>query len=621
MPQIPQMPRVAWTENRRDLEPEEEEFDERGDLEPEEEEFSPRDQKSIFYTLPLEIQAHIVEYLDPEELNLSLTHTINPDVIEDRVVGATRHLSLSLRLAHYERTGYQRGIEFLLQGKLLDEGLSIPILSEIGKRGDSPALRFLMTRGIENIDVALEHAIVSYQNTFVLEWINSPITDLGMLLDAAIYSDNLDMMKLLASRLSERPKNRTVLTNHTSYWYITSTYRLRYMESEQEAKKGEEDRRNDLYRTGFGVTEIRRNFDWEYKRQNIYASLLSDLIEPLPFTYAEIEQEYRINYLDLMTSYMRSRHGLPNYGRMEWIFDATYRRDPSIFNDDIWIITFLPLIRHSSSGIERLLAKIRHYLGSRWAPFVDPIQSDEQLQTILEYTHKSDQYIPIQPEAVKAWLNQCIDIPRGKLNGGMIFLISSYPGAQLRTLVRTFPPPMGINIHEMILRFFEKDPIQVLNVVLLFRLLDLWNELRTRMQVVNMSRDDISLLVKYAATAGLNSICEEFLKNDPMLRVGIIRPTDFPRINRLFGKENRSLVRPVVNLDLDDEGMDLGDEGFVAQRLRFIIPPRNDEEEWIREKSKQERRRRIVSRQELNEREDLESEEEEEEEEEEHFWS
>jgi hypothetical protein len=292
---------------------------------------------------------------------------------------------------------------------------------------------------------------------------------------------------------------------------------------------------------------------------------------------------------------------------MEWIFDATYRRDPSIFNDDIWIITFLPLIRYSS-GIDRLLAKIRHYLGSRWAPFVDPIRSDEQLQTILGYTHRSDRYIPIQPEAVEAWLNQCIDIPRGKFNRGMIFLISSYPGARLGILVRTFPPPTGINIHEMILRFFEKDPIQVLNAVLLFRLLDLWNELRTRMQVVNMSRDDISLLVKSAATAGLNSICEEFLKNDPMLRAGIIRPTDFPRINRLFGEENRSLVRPVILLDLDGEG--IMDPDY---RLRNIIPPRNDEEEWIREKSKQERQR--MSREEF-ERGELEPEEEEEDE----YW-
>jgi hypothetical protein len=555
--------------------------------------------RSVFYRLPTELQTEVTKYLNPTDVNLTLSHTIDRGVIEDQIK-RNAPTSLPEKLAYYERVGYQPGIyQFLPRGRLLDEGVSTLVLQEVGKRGDSKMVKFLKNHGIVNIDVALISAILSHQNTFVKEEINTPIANLGSLLQAALDSDNLEMMRLLATRF-EKSGPLKLRTNRTSFWYI-------YF--------GRLDESYTSHVTGFGRVSGRGS------GFAMFEAMLSDLTRPLPFSYEQVKHYVDLDFTNRFVSALWE--GITtNYARLEWIVDTLIQKasdnllEIRTFQD--WIRTFLPLVGNPMA--RGVMERCKRLLGTRWRVFTDPITSPVRLQTVLSYmlpTGNDDvKFIPAQPEALEAWLDECLN---GRFVGevrvtdddgdqffrGLLFILYYYPGGEFTrdpnpVRARTFTKVDGspFDFHGTLLRFFEKKPIPVIHRILEYRLLDVWDEIvkSDRLQLRPLDTldglGDLMPLIKGAALGGANELFENLrqmytnsLKQmkepaevlepyEQALRRIFFKTGRFPRLELASTGSTEIKVRSPRRGN--DERIRLANEklaeneDFIAERLRFL---------------------------------------------------
>lgn len=586
--------------------------------------------------LPPEIQGEILRHLPLEVDTLNSSRAFAPGVINDEIVRNTPR-SQQERLAYYERIGYQPGITREIGDRLLDEGMSTLLLREVGRRGDSKMITFLKNHGIVNIDDALASAILHHRNDFVREWINSPISTLDPLIRAALDGDNLEMMREIASRIDIEPYMTGQIPffhlppNRTSFWYIYFYKDDTYVHP------------TGLYATGFALDIPRTRY--QTYRYELFQAMLSDLIEPLPFTYDQIMANRRVpnQVLDVFVNPRDIPHlraGTPrshidasfardfanelwkgkttNYARLEWILDFLIN-DGSINVESHrreWVQAFLPLVGNPLAG--GVMQRCERLIGQYWLMVTGPIKSPEQITLVLGYvgrvnptaiTIRIPKFIPPQPEALRAWLDRCLngintveDTDMARMNAlrefdrGVIFLLYYYPGgefslepdpARARTFTRVGGGPF--DFRGELLRFFDARPIQVAKRILQYRLIDLWNELVSSGRLQLDPRDisgGLAELLDGASKGGLNSLFDSLQKMYPEAindtrEIGPGPAGKFPRIDLALQALDPNRPRwsgihvrnrhEENNSRINDADAKLREnEELIAERLRFL---------------------------------------------------
>jgi hypothetical protein len=206
-------------------------------------------------------------------------------------------------------------------------------------------------------------------------------------------------------------------------------------------------------------------------------------------------------------------------------------------------------------------------------------------------------YIPIQPEAINAWLEQRLSNrdPDGRetrwdesINRGIDFIVTNYPLVNDHERVagtkKTYP---SVNFDEMVERFFQERPLQTLYFILKRGLTSLWNKYYDRFEpnafVTAEGMIEYRHLLRGAVEGGCNEIAEVFFKSftdrglEPTPREAIDFPSKCPRLSRLFGMKEFIAVRPINHKLLErvtktDEYLARNEE-FVAGRIQQLAPP------------------------------------------------
>lgn len=564
--------------------------------------------KAPFHTLPNELQSLVLDKLPFSSLNPSLVQMFDPDVLEDQYRRVERGApkQLSLKLAYYEKKGFDYGLRRFFDGRYLDEGLSFPLLQEVGKRGDSRMIRYLLTHGVLNIDVALSSGILAGHNNFVTELISdTPVYNLNLLLQSCLDSDNLEMMRFLAARMPQYYET-FFRTNRTSYW-------LKKFYDYNIAFWVPESLRTLYYESGFGVDprignmRILTSF-----MEEIVESFCSDLPDPLPFTYTELEELYPENLLELLKRFIpcllnrKSR----NFSRVEWLISNTDRFYHLIgetleMHAGVWITELLKLSLRPESF--PLFDYAKGYLGPDWALLVDPLPEDpaerERALTRIFALVPIDiwfwKYYPVQESLLTVVIPLFLDDRDESNRHAMIqFVISQHPDRVLGTWMLDpfsltepsdhpsdlIPPHFPtFDFHTAILRFFESNPVYTLSLLLRYRLLDLWNELSPRYKPRRGEWPrDYESFTREAVKAGLNDMSVKLYSIEPDYAIDF----DFETIGRRYPRLRREFTGPWVPPSLtilgsrDDivsknkgaiKGADLtvqDDELFIAGRMR-----------------------------------------------------
>lgn len=384
---------------------------------------------------------------------------------------------------------------------------------------------YLFQHGAGNLLPAMIEAIRAHQNNFVRSCIDTPFTSLVPLVEATLESDNLEILRLLAPRLTRAIEIRP-LSNRTSYWLccfnrITNLY----------------DFVNE-YSAGFGLDDT-------FENQRVADAIASDLSEPLPFSYDQFTGEMRYGVFASGLSVEIREGRSHNYERLEWLLDRAWSQGhfgDRILDHDInrWIDALLPMIRDPRA--KNVLEKAGRYLGLRWFKYLNPISPrfyTDQVWVVMgamgaSYGRVPD-FDPPQPEVRKEWLEKYIETgSRAQKEEALDWILFNYPGRddsyfkpgeQYRYRI---PDSMGIDLHDAILRLFAKDSYLTIQYILKHRQMELYDELPS------IRYSDAADLCNAACTAGLDSVVGIYLQQSPRF-VLASRIGKWFRLQNLFG--------------------------------------------------------------------------------------
>lgn len=492
-------------------------------------------------SLPDEIQVLLRERIGTTALRPEITRILRPGIVYEHTDEIERKAPrvFNQRLSYFAKLGYWYGIERTIGTKIADEGTLDVVLEEVGKRGDSRMIHFLLQHGAANLQPAIVAAILSHQNGFVREWIDRPSLSLLPYVLATMKADNLEILRFIAPRLNGNGHVVHLRTNRTSYWFycfnqITEFYQLDF--------------------GGFGTDNTIRPGDAATVTR-LLGALASDLPEPLPFSYAQLER--------LTSSYVRIVKNLvtyivtgisKNYTRIEWFLDAAHRRGDFTINRREerreWIDAFLPLIRDPKAS--NILRKAEEYLGAEWTRLFAPVvnHNDPNISSILTLMKPWPGYVeyfdPVQPYIRKMWLDMCITSASERwVEAGLEWVLNNYPNRDESMYLTSDkyrypkPDPMGIDLQNMIVEFFKIKPLETLAAILEHRQLDLWNELAPWFDPSTPQRE---LLYQAAYDMGLNQLVDIFRNNYPPMEPG--KGLRYFRVQDTLGRVRYSLHLP-----------------------------------------------------------------------------
>lgn len=569
--------------------------------------------RSRFSLLPPEVQSVVLSYLPLNNVSPSVSRVLSPSVVDDQYNQIKRRAPEDLldRITYYASIGYLYGIQRDLANIILDEGVLPFILREVGKRGDTTMLTYLTHHGAVNIEQALVGGILTHQNTFVRQYLNTPLTTLRHLLEAAVIGDNLEMARELIPRCSGEQNSIYLITNRTSLWIhcVRSTSDLTM---------------DIAYPLGFGVLPTRmndiRDREGIIDQELVSLSMRSDLSEPLPFTYQMLEGE-SLNYLQLCIGVVEDLlDGFSIYSRLEWILDAAARKASRTLHIPTeralsvtseapqWVTALLPLIGVPAAAT--VLEKARLYLGEMWSMYIDPIgplpgdsPTMRRVHTMLGLTgpgrHTIRGYVPIQPEVLSMWLNRCLDnidnsewpdirgsTPR---KAGISFITKYHPRAKkyVRGPTRRSDRKvysLTVEQHDHWIRmYFARLPVYTLCKLLEYQLLDLYNELIPQL---DRACEEMPIgereprwdndIIRVATSVGLNSVVESLITQFEQPPVVVL--DDYPRLLTRLGliREARVMLphpRMMENIGKADQFI-IDNERFITERLRYVVTNR-----------------------------------------------
>jgi hypothetical protein len=577
---------------------------------------SPPRFNSRFSELPPELRREVTKFLPNSAINPTIHRILGVDPVKERYekIEKDAPTHFAKRLAYFAKEGFDYGIHRLLESsvpgrvRLLDEGLSPLPLLEIGKRGNAKMIQFLRTRGILNIDVAISGAILSHHNELVKELVTTlPVYNLDLLIQSTLDSDNLEILRFLAARMT-RYYQAILRSNRTSYWLIQFYLNtpIEDVPVNSYAEYGTE-----RMRSGFAIIDL--GYDLlDYIEDSVADAFCSDLPEPLPFTYASLEEGLGLaDLLGLLVSHVenlltrRSR----NFSRLEWLLttaDRKYRSDETslAMNDTMWIehlfkLSLLPEARP-------IFEFAKQYLGPFWKLLVDPIENEQQMNqifTVVPDVHWFVVYFPVQSSVLSALFQRFLGSgvlvrnpreirPQNRFFRTILvrsvvlmmeFVISQHPDhitnvwhldihpeiEQYADIPSHFP---GFDFNATIRIFFNLFPIETLNLLLKYRLIDLWNELLPRFNPGENWENQYGSFLGSATTAGLNEISFQLKEALEKKTVQMSIHSSFPRLAMEMGK--KSEVSPLA-VQVENQGtIDLADrrtgfvEPFIQRRMQ-----------------------------------------------------
>jgi hypothetical protein len=267
--------------------------------------------------------------------------------------------------------------------------------------------------------------------------------------------------------------------------------------------------------------------------------------------------------------------------------------------EDVWIDILLPLL--SIPAASSVIEAADTFLSDGWDAYTSPITSQQQLSRILHTSYPGSRYVggymPIQPEAMNAWLEQRLANrdPDGRetrwdesINRGIKFIVTNYPrppGAVSSNgtpeVKKSYP---SVNFDEMIERFFQARPLQTLFFILKCGLTQLWDKYYDRFEPHEIQTVEGMIeyrhLLRGAVEGGYNEIANIFLESfreenlEPTPRETIDFFAKYPRLSRLFDVKEFIAVRSFDKKLLErvtktDEYLAQREE-FVAERIRNL---------------------------------------------------
>jgi hypothetical protein len=524
----------------------------------------------------------IAKKLGPEGLRPETARILRPGIVYNETTGIEKEAPrvFNQKLNYFAKLGYWYGVERTIGNKIVDEGLLEGVMREVGKRGDTRMIRYLFQHGAGNLETAMVEAIKAHRNNFVLSCIDTPFISLVPFVEATLESDNLEILRILVPRLT-RDRNTTInlRANRTSYWLycfnqITSFYK----------------RLNEYY-GGFGLDHQIETIDLVRGTSNVRGAIASNLSQPLPFSYHQLESLHvtyskAVKYLvfDIVTGQSS------NYERLEWFLDSAHRRGNFNLEEEItlYVQALLPLIRDPKAS--KVLEKARQYLGLDWSRVVDPLPTQDQEDVIfylvnLMTASQTIYFDPLQPEVRQAWLEYCFQFPidpeeeedSEPERQALDWILNNYPGRDDSTvsfhssLFSRYPVPdsMGIDLHEMILRFFKSYPLTTLEKILEHHQMDLWDELSGQFVP---EEHEAQILGDVACVAGLDSIVEMYQKPE----MGPVDAGNFGwfRLQKSFDRIKYSLhpeLPAVKRLIPQVEELFESKQEFLEERLKLLI--------------------------------------------------
>lgn len=545
------------------------------------------------YTLPLEVQNLVLGNLPPSSLNPALNQIFNRDVLEEQYQKIEREAPkpLARKLAYFAEKGFDYGIRKRLDGKYLDEGLSHLLLFELGKKGNGRMIRYLMNHGILNIDDAIFGAILSHHNNLVKELVTTtPVYNTDVFIQACLDSDNLEIMKFLAIRMELYPEH-IVRSNRTTYWLIEFYHYIGMLKFRNIYDEGS----STMYRTGFAIAENYVLDDPQHMRKAVVDAFCSDLREPLPFTYSQLDRFLPPfeSYL-LMVSHVNNllERKSRNFSRLEWLLtnaDQGYRSrgETLAMHDTEWIFHLFKLSVFPEAF--PLFQFAKRYLGPRWVLLVDPLQSERETNEIFEMMPLEgwfENYFPVDLTLLTALVPPLLN---SEIYMSMMsFVVSQHPGRAVNTWyhytgngvelydssISRFP---SFDFHGAISKFFQCDPVHTLSLLLKYQLLDLWNEFLPQYQTRVDWKHVYKILTHYACEGGLNEIVHGLKKiispHNPLYGVSSYYPRMFEESG--IGKSGKNLDRKMlVATDKNRNAITAADnklgtaEELIARRLR-----------------------------------------------------